>query len=177
MQKSPRYINKCLSHQDRGWGSNILWQRRLAPQWKYCHHPGQLRVSVDGTFYILILKFMNPSSLMTFALLTTRTLGLFTPLATLWALSSPRSPILSDKIPFSKHCHLFCNSAFLLCLPILPSSCHHTLLNHGGKKSNFLWTGARVSSFNPLTSGFSLYYINEAALSLSMSLETSVLLH
>lgn len=44
---------------------------------------------------------------MTFALLTTHPLGLLTLLATLWALSSPRSAILSDKIQFSKHCHLF----------------------------------------------------------------------
>lgn len=28
-----------------------------------------------------------------------------------------------------------------------------------------MWAGARVSSFNPLTSGFSLFYPTEAALS------------
>lgn len=43
----------------------------------------------------------------------------------------------------------------LLCLLILPSSCLHILLSSGGGNSFPLWTGTRVSSSSPLTSGFS----------------------
>lgn len=46
-------------------------------------------------------------------------------------------------------------SLHLLCLLILLSSCQHRLLSRGRENSIPLWTGARVSSFRPMTSGFS----------------------
>lgn len=120
---------------------------------KYWHHHKYLSISVDNTFSILILKSLT---LVFTNLCSSSCLSHWSPwsyskscyLEGLHSMIKPHCPNTAILVTLLLSHHL-------LCLLILLSSCQHQLLSSGRENSIALWTGARVSSFSPLTSGFS----------------------